>query len=109
MTGLSRAQVTRLIARYRKTGSLQSAPYRRYGKDEFKRLATLSVSHLYDLRQQPRYRERRLRYVKTRPTAVAIGEWRRPDPQAARVSARRHRPSRRSARKEGRLSHRCRR
>jgi transposase InsO family protein len=121
MTGLSRAQVTRLIARYRETGMLQSAPYRRhhfpqrytradiellaivdeahdnlsgpatrrilereyrrYGKVEFERLATLSVSHLYNLRQQPRYRERRLRYVKTRPTAVAIGERRRPDPQ----------------------------
>ena len=55
--------------------------YRRYGKGEFERLATLSVSHLYNLRQQPRYRERRLRYVKTRPSAVAIGERRRPDPQ----------------------------
>jgi transposase len=121
MTGRSRAQVTRLIARYRKSGSLQPAPYRRhrfpqrytradiellatvdeahdnlsgpatrrilereyrqYGKCEFKRLASLSVSHLYNLRQQPRYRERRLHYVKTRPTAVAIGERRRPDPQ----------------------------
>jgi len=121
MTGLSRAQVTRLIARYRKTGALQSAPYRRhhfpqrytradiellaivdeahdnlsgpatrrilqreyrrYGKQEFERLATLSVSHLYNLRQQPRYRERRLHYVKTRPTAIAIGERRRPDPK----------------------------
>ena len=30
MTGLSRAQVTRLIARYRKSGSLQPAPYRRH-------------------------------------------------------------------------------
>ena len=39
------------------------------------------MSHLYNLRQQPRYREGRLRYVKTRPTAVAIGERRRPDPQ----------------------------
>jgi transposase InsO family protein len=121
MTGLSRAQVTRLIARYRQSGSLQSAPYRRhrfpqrytradleplaivdeahdnlsgpatrrilereyrqYGKCEFKRLASLSVSHLYNLRQQPRYRERRRHYVKTRPTAVAIGERRRPDPR----------------------------
>ena len=121
MTGLSRAQVTRLIARYRKSGSLQPAPYRRhrfpqhytradiellaavdeahenlsgpatrrivereyrlYGKREFERLASISVSHLYNLRQQPRYRERRLHYVKTRPTAVAIGERRRPDPQ----------------------------
>jgi transposase InsO family protein len=121
MTGLSRAQVTRLIARYRKSGSLQAAPYwrhrfpqrysradiellaivdeahdnlsgpatrrilereyRQYGKCEFKRLASLSVSHLYNLRQQPRYRERRRHYVKTRPTAVAIGERRRPDPR----------------------------
>jgi transposase InsO family protein len=121
MTGLSRAQVTRLIARYGKNGSLGPAPYRRhcfpqrytradiellatvdeahdnlsgpatrrilereygeYGKREFERLASLSVSHLYNLRQQPRYRERRLHYIKTRPTAVAIGERRRPDPQ----------------------------
>jgi len=121
MTGLSRAQVTRLIARYGKSGSLGPAPYRRhrfaqrytradiellaivdeahddlsgpatrrilereyrqYGKCEFERLASLSVSHLYNLRQQPRYRERRLHYIKTRPTAVAIGERRRPDPQ----------------------------
>jgi transposase len=121
MTGLSRAQVTRLIARYRKSGSLQPAPYRRhrfpqrytrtdiellatvdeahenlsgpatrrilereyrrYGKCEYQRLAAISVSHLYNLRQQPRYRERRLHYVKTRPTAVAIGERRRPDPR----------------------------
>jgi hypothetical protein len=120
MTGLSRAQVTRLIARYRKSGSLQPAPYRRhrfaqrytradierlatvdeahenlsgpatrrilereyrlYGKPEFERLASISVSHLYNLRQQSRYRERRLHYVSTRPTAVAIGERRRPDP-----------------------------
>jgi transposase len=121
MTGLSRAQVTRLIARYGKSGSLGPAPYRRhrfaqrytradiellaivdeahdhlsgpatrrilereyrqYGKCKFERLASLSVSHLYNLRQQPRYRERRLHYIKTRPTAVAIGELRRPDPQ----------------------------
>jgi len=121
MTGLSRAQVTRLIARYRRSGSLQPAPYRRhcfpqrytradvellatvdaahenlsgpathrilereylqYGKLEYERLSTISVAHLYNLRQRPRYRERRLHYVKTRPTTVAIGERRCPDPQ----------------------------
>ena len=121
MTGLSRAQVTRLIARYRKSGSLQPTPYRRhrfpqrytradvellatvdaahenlsgpatrrilereyrqYGKPEYERLSTISVAHLYNLRQRPRYRERRLHYVKTRPTTVAIGERRCPDPQ----------------------------
>jgi transposase InsO family protein len=121
MTGLSRAQVTRLIGRYRMRGRVQPTVYRRhrfaqrytradlellvavdeahenlsgpatrrilereyrqYGKPEYERLASISVAHLYNLRQQPRYRERRLRYTKTRPTAVAIGERRCPDPQ----------------------------
>jgi transposase InsO family protein len=121
MTGLSRAQVTRLIARYRVNGEIQPAPYRRhrfpqrytradiellalvdeahetlsgpatrrilqreyqhYGKPEFERLAAISVAHLYNLRHHQRYRERRLNYTRTRPTAVSIGERRRPDPQ----------------------------
>ena len=121
MTGLSRAQVTRLIARYRANGELQPVHYRRhrfpqrytradiellatvdeahetlsgpatrrilqreyqdYGKPEYQRLASISVAHLYNLRHQQRYRERRLNYTKTRPTAVSIGERRRPDPQ----------------------------
>ena len=121
MTGLSRAQVTRLIARYRASGELQPAHYRRhrfpqrytradiellatvdeahetlsgpatrrilqreyqdYGKPEYQWLASISVAHLYNLRHQQRYRERRLNYTKTRPTAVSIGERRRPDPQ----------------------------
>jgi transposase InsO family protein len=121
MTGRSRAQVTRLIARYRQRGKIEVVPYRRhrfpqrytradiellatvdeahetlsgpatrrvlereyrqYGKSEYERLASISVAHLYNLRQQPRYRERRLHYVKTKPTVAAIGERRRPDPQ----------------------------
>ena len=121
MTGFSRAQVTRLIARYGAHGEIEPVRYRRhrfaqrytradiellaavdeahetlsgpatrrilqreyrdYGKPEYERLAAISVSHLYNLRQQPRYRERRLSYTKTRPTAVSIGERRRPDPQ----------------------------
>ena len=121
MTGLSRAQATRLIGRYAAQGTVQPLPYHRhrfaqrytradiellaavdeahetlsgpatrrilqreyqqYGKPEYARLASISVAHLYNLRQTPRYRERRLNYVKTRPTAVSIGERRRPDPQ----------------------------
>jgi len=121
MTGLSRAQVTRLIARYRANGELQPSHYRRhrfpqrytradiellatvdeahetlsgpatrrilqrqyqdYGKPDYQRLASISVAHLYNLRHQQRYRQRRLNYTKTRPTAVSIGERRRPDPQ----------------------------
>ena len=51
-----------------------------YGKQEYARLATISVAHLYNLRKSQRYRERRLNCVKTRPTAVSIGERRKPDP-----------------------------
>jgi len=121
MTGLSRAQVTRLIARYRANGELQPSPYRRhrfpqrftfadiellatvdeahetlsgpatrrilerefqdYAKPEYQRLASISGAHLYNLRHHQRYRQRRLNYTKTRPTAVSIGERRRPNPQ----------------------------
>jgi transposase InsO family protein len=121
MTGFSRAQVTRLIARYGASSTVQPVPYRRYrfpqrytrvdiellatvdeahqtlsgpatrrilqreyqeyGKAEYQRLAAISVAHLYNLRQRPRYRERRLNYSKTRPVTVAIGERRCPDPQ----------------------------
>ncbi|HEY4766907.1 MAG TPA: hypothetical protein VIH75_24780 [Candidatus Sulfotelmatobacter sp.] len=120
MTGLSRAQVMRLIARYRKTGSLQSAPYRRhhfpqrytradiellaivdeahdnlsgpatrrilereyrrYGKGEFAFSHALGVAPL-----QPAPAAALSRTASAlrqdRPTAVAIGERRRPDPQ----------------------------
>ena len=121
MTGMSRAQVTRLIARYTATGQVRPTIYRRrrfpglytrgdvellasvdeahetlsgpatrrilerevelYGKQEYVRLAAISVAHLYNLRKSQRYRERRLNYVKTRPTAVSTGERRKPQPQ----------------------------
>ena len=121
MTGMSRSQVTRLIARYAATGGVRPTVYRRrrfpdrytradiellasvdeahetlsgpatrrilerehqlYGKQEYARLAAVSVAHLYNLRKSPRYRERRLNYTRTRPTAVSIGERRKPQPQ----------------------------
>jgi hypothetical protein len=121
MTGLSRAQVTRLISRYTASGRVRPTVYRRrrfperytradiellasvdeahetlsgpatrrilereyqlYGKQEYARLASISVAHLYNLRQHPRYRERLLNYTRTRPTAVSIGERRKPQPQ----------------------------
>ena len=121
MSGLSRAQVTRLIQRYMATGEVRAAVYRRrrfpqrytgadiellagvdeahetlsgpatrrilerehtlYGRQEYARLAAISVAHLYNLRHSRRYRERRLSYVKTRPAAVSIGERRKPRPQ----------------------------
>ena len=122
MTGLSRAQVTRLIARYTATGRVRATVYRRRrfprslhaGRHRVAGLGRrgardperarrrgafwsasssftasrstsgwrpISVAHLYNLRHSQRYRERRLNYVKTRPTAVSIGERRKPDPQ----------------------------
>jgi hypothetical protein len=96
MTGLSRAQVTRLIQRYRKTDKVRVTLYRRhrfpqrytaadvallasvdeahetlsgpatrrilereyqqFGRAEYERLASISVAHLYNLRQRPKYR-----------------------------------------------------
>ncbi len=52
-----------------------------HGRREFRRLARLSVGHLYNLRHSRLYRQHRLRLDKTRPTPTAIGERRQPDPQ----------------------------
>jgi transposase InsO family protein len=121
MTGLSRAQVTRLIALYTASGRVQATVYRRrrfsqrytradvellasvdeahetvsgpatrrilerehllYKRPEYARLAGISVAHLYNLRKSQRYRERLLKDTRTRPTAVSIGERRKPQPQ----------------------------
>ena len=120
MTGFSRAQSTRLIGGYVRTGRVVGKPsgrprYQRhytaadiallaavdeaherlsgpatrhilkrefevYGKTEFERLAKLSNGHLYNLRRSPRYGLRH--YEKTRPTAVQIGERKKPAPNS---------------------------
>jgi transposase InsO family protein len=121
MTGLSRAQVTRLIGSYQQGGEVKARPYQRHRfpqrytradiellaqADEahetlsgpatqkilqrewyefqdarYQRLARLSVGQLYRLRKSGMYRQRRMAYQPTRPTPVAIGERRKPDPQ----------------------------
>jgi transposase InsO family protein len=121
MTGRSRAQVTRLIARYKKDGQVKERGYRRnrferhytaadiellgevdeahetlsgpatqkilyrefyeYGDERYRRLATISAAHIYNLRKSQAYRKRRIAYQKTRPVQVAIGERRRPNPE----------------------------
>ena len=122
-TGLSRAQVTRLIAQHRRTGRIvdrrganSGRPFPRiytrsdirllaeadeiggqlcgpaacevlrreyevFGDVRYERLSRLSVSHLYNLRRSRTYRLRRTTWHPTRPTAVGIGERRRPDPE----------------------------
>jgi len=52
-----------------------------FGKADFQRLAQISVSHLYNLRRTPLYRQCAARWEPTRPSGVSIGERRRPDPQ----------------------------
>jgi transposase InsO family protein len=52
-----------------------------FGKPEFARLAGISVSHLYNLRQTTTYRRRCLVMGKTTLATVAIGERRRPAPE----------------------------
>jgi hypothetical protein len=47
----------------------------------YERLARLSVAQLYRLRKSRAYRQCRIAYQPTRPTQVAIGERRQPDPQ----------------------------
>ena len=120
MTGLSRAQTTRLITVYLGGEEVKPQPYRRRrfprrytGEDiallasldaahetlsgpatkkllqrachnfhdqRYQNLACISVAQLYRLRASRAYRERRIKYQATRPTAVSIGERRKPEP-----------------------------
>ena len=52
-----------------------------YRDPRYERLAAISVAHIYNLRESRAYRERRVRYHKTRPVQVTIGERHRPDLQ----------------------------
>ncbi len=61
------------------TRHLLEREYRQYGKQEYARLAGISVSHLYNLRGTPSYRRRAATFVPTRPTQIRIGERRRPE------------------------------
>lgn len=121
MTGLSRAQVTRLIGAYTATGRVKVTEYKRhqfaaryskadvgllaevdkahgnlsgpatrrilereyevYGIAAYERLARISSAQIYRLRATAAYRKRNATYEPTRPTVIAIGERRRPEPQ----------------------------
>ena len=52
-----------------------------FGKPEYERLASISVSHLYNLRHSQTYQEQRVRVRHTQSRQVAIGERRKPDPR----------------------------
>jgi transposase InsO family protein len=123
MTGFSRAQVTRLITGYCKSGRVKAAAYQRarfatryslsdvgllayvdkahgnlsgpatrrilerecceYGQAAYQRLSAISVAHLYRLRNSAVYRKRNTTYQPTRPTPVAIGQRRKPQPHGS--------------------------
>jgi transposase InsO family protein len=63
------------------TRQILKREYVEYGQLEYERLATISVAQIYRLRKQAVYRQRRLQFNKTRPTPLAIGERRRPEPE----------------------------
>jgi len=52
-----------------------------YGDQRYRRLAQISVAHLYRLRKSTAYRRERIGYEKTKPTSVSIGERRAPQPE----------------------------
>ena len=123
VTGLSRAQLTRLIGQHRRTGRIEDRrggpprrPFERrytpadirllahvdaelgqmsgaatrallrrqwrvFADARFERLAGLSNGHLYNLRRSRTYRNVRQVWDRTRPTAVAIGVRRQPEPR----------------------------
>jgi transposase InsO family protein len=121
VTGLSRAQVTRLLQRWmtRKRLTVERAPRRKfarrytaadvallaavdsahedlsgpavrrilqreyqiYGHQEYERLAEISASHIYNLRNTAAYRKQRVRVHQTQARKVGIGERRKPNPR----------------------------
>ena len=62
------------------TKKLMERAYRLFGDPRYQRLATISVAHLYNLRQRPGYLRHRQVWTKTRPVTVQIGERRAPAP-----------------------------
>lgn len=120
LSGYSRQQITRLVARYRETGHVRrrqrtvngfkckytredimllaevdrlvdstsgttvkvycQRAYERFGDQRYIRLANISVSHLYNLRESKVYRRCRCVYTKTNPVQVPIGERCKPRP-----------------------------
>ncbi len=121
ISGLSVAQITRLIARWREHGVIRPRASRRrrfptrytpadiellaktdgaheglsapavrrilqrefqvHGLAQYKRLASISASHIYNLRRSRTYREHRIHHTKTRSAGVKIGQRRKPDPR----------------------------
>lgn len=63
------------------TRKILEREFAEFGKHEYAGLAEIPVAHLYRLRQSKSYRTRRTHFTKTKPTPVAIGERRCPEPE----------------------------
>jgi hypothetical protein len=63
------------------TRVLLQRAFHRFGQASYARLATISVSHLYNLRAKPVYRQRRVHYSKTQTRPSTIGIRRAPAPE----------------------------
>lgn len=55
--------------------------HKEFGKQEYARLAQISVAHLYNLRRGVSYRKQIGVFQRTRPHATLIGERRKPEPR----------------------------
>jgi transposase InsO family protein len=62
------------------TKKLMERAFQVFGDQRYERLATISVAHLYNLRQREGYQRQRQVWTKTRPVTVPIGERRAPAP-----------------------------
>jgi len=61
------------------TKKLMERAFLTFGDARFKRLASISVSHLYNSRAGRAYQDKRRHWTKTRPTRVPIGQRRAPN------------------------------
>ena len=95
------------------TQAILKREYKLFRHQEFQRLSTISVAHIYRLRRGSFYRNHTWTFHKTKPATARYGERRRPDPYprrraqagSPRLLARRYRPPRRSREGERGLSH----
>ena len=62
------------------TKKLMERAFLVFNDARFERLASISVSHLYNLRADRAYQDKRRHWTKTRPTGVPIGQRRAPQP-----------------------------
>ena len=62
------------------TAHLLKRAYQTYGDERYQRLASLSVSHLYNLRKSAGYQTHRTHFTKTHPVRNPIGVRRAPRP-----------------------------